>query len=401
MSKKKINCLVLAGHGAALGSMVAYLRQFESMNVLWGNIENLVETIPEFLSDNCQHHTLIVDRVDYLAKIDKILEHCSKPYTLVVMTRDPVEQIKSVANTHLYWWALSSVGVYSISRIEETLFYKFGCIRRLLTGVLLSKFLWPISSLLPTLAKHAGCILFTDVNDLNPGKDLETLTRLSLAIYGRPNAYKADYPQGRMFCRENRFIGKVEKFRHEGKFAFSLEPCPEMFAKLMWKDLSSALTYDPTEIGFNLGDFCGNIAFICDTQEIAESKMSPHDFIAKVQSIIEQDDKLALRNYCKRLSERVAMAETIYDHVCMSKDTIFSILDKNENDYAVIRKEVQNQAEVLAANGSDLAKNWKTTRCLLEQHADFMYRPASQQYEVMRQQIADLRQALDFIRKRQ
>jgi len=416
--KQQIYCIILAGHGTALGSMALYIRKLQSMECLWVGIDPLLEALHKRTHSD-RPLTVVLDHPAYQTRIHEILQFCKKDFTLVVMTRDPVDQLISIANTHLYYWALASMGLYTDSPLEKTLFYEAGSIAELFNKCLYLDVVWPVAPLLPILAKHAGKIIITDVEDLSPENDMDTVRRIAKAIYGSSDACVLNSPGGRMRSLGNRFMGKIKKLKNREQLPFTLELLPEKFCAYwgydlsdalcneqnlslsgsIGKDLSASLYYDAKEVGFNFGEFDGRLAFVFDPQEIIASGLPKDKFIQIAKTIVEKNNKEILSTYCKQTSSRLGAAQDIFDSLRLNTNKLTTIINADPEIYTILSQQIHNLAKAMLPYGINPAKKWQTSGILLLQHGETLDTFTQQQVVTLQTQVDELRQALLQARK--
>lgn len=362
MRKKHcIDCIVLAGHGTALGSIVAYLRRFESMDVLWSAPNSLEQCLPDFLETDFDFHTLILDHDGYFEHIELIRKFLAPTLTLIVMTRDPIDQIESVVNTHIFWWALCAFGASEAETLGGLYLYQSGSLVACLKSIIVSGYLWPTTKILPALSNRVSKVYFTDVSDLSPKSARNTLSHISQLIYGRSRAYAFEEPHSRIFCRKNRFIGNIKKLHNKELLSFSLEVCPAEFYSALGKIHTTSLHYNPSDVGFSSGDFKGDLAFECKSDDPVQKQIPPEKFLAIVRRCVEANNKLILRSYCEDISTRIASAESLYSDICFNNDKIFSVFDGDKSLTSFFLAQTEDLGALLTSHGSKIPSAWKTT----------------------------------------
>lgn len=366
-----LDFVILGSHGSGLNAMQKYLNQCDACHVLLHNGQTCVHHVEPFLQQHTGTRGMFVDRAFSGPKatmdLDKLLAYCRQGYTLVVTTRDPLEQILSVINTHIRWWAEASIGL-STTPMTSLLLYQSMSVAGLCSKMLESSIMWAVQKMLPHMTANAGQIFVIDVNELHPPQIEQTLLTMfrAIGIDTQDHAWRIKLPDSLVYSQVNRFVGKVPKLACSGPMDFTLDPCPEEFCDLLDRDKSLMLCYDPEAIGFTLGNFSGSIGFECNRDEINTSGLTADAFLKTVKDIVEADNLQILRTYASNLSQRHATAISVFEHLKVTSDKIL----QNSYGYEVLnkfKKYVACYMDAVMEHRPEVVALWNTSRSFLRQ----------------------------------
>ena len=359
----KFDFIILAGHGTALGALYRYMQQFSSVNLSWLKANF---SLPDFSTAESTKNGIILDNSDLQSVPTDLLNYCKDGFLLIVMTRDPLDQLLSVFNTHLYWWAVQNVGL--VSKPDNLLFPRYGSRRNLLKKLVFYSSMWPVPTFFPTLFQGAGQTIITDVADFAPDSQQSTMASISQALFHTPDAWECEGPQSRMFTRKNRFFGRIAPLRGgNGEKSFSLSPWPKEYCDILKFDESLVLSYPPDAINFDAGDFQGEIAFVADKKEALSSEGTISSFMKDVRERIEANNNQLLRSYCENISDRVAEAEHIFSLLQIDTKQFFDMLPDIPDVTSQLGTQIRSHIALLNEAGTPLYNHWHSSNLLLKQ----------------------------------
>lgn len=366
-----LDFIILGSHGSGLNAMQKYLNQCDVCQVLPHNGQNSLHHVEPFLQQYTGTRGMFVDKAFSGPRaandLDKLLAYCRRGYTLVVTTRDPLEQILSVINTHIRWWADASIGL-SIMPITSLLLYQSMSVAGLCNKMLESNIMWAVQQLLPHMAEKAGQVFVIAINELHPPQIEHTLLKMfnTMGIDVRQHAWSINMPNSLVYSQINRFVGKVPKLACSGPMDFTLDPCPEEFCDLLDRNKALMLCYEPEEIGFTLGNFNGRIGFECSREEINASGLTENAFLKIVKDTVEADDLHVLRAYASNLSQRHTTALSVFEHLKVTGDKILAD-SYGRGVLMSFKKYVAGYMDTVIKHRPDVVASWSTSRSFLRQ----------------------------------
>lgn len=99
----------------------------------------------------------------------------------MVLSRDPLERLKSVVNTHILWWAEAVAGVFDLPG-HATKLYDCGDVQTMTETLLGAPNMNTSWKLLPVLAPRMQKLLVFDIRELYPENAEQSLFSLTTAI---------------------------------------------------------------------------------------------------------------------------------------------------------------------------------------------------------------------------
>ncbi|MBD5417273.1 MAG: hypothetical protein HDR50_06365 [Desulfovibrio sp.] len=356
-----IDFLVLAAHGTGIHAFHTYANMLPGISCLSHGISE--KAIREFLRN--PGHTakgLILDTpaLDE-GFLDAILARCSPQCTLVVLSRDPLERLKSVVNTHVLWWAEATAGVFDRPGHATKL---YGCADvKTMTETLLDAPNMNTSwKLLPLVAPRMHNFLVFDIRELYPeNAERSLLSLLALLEKGKlPQGSIPGFsiPRSLVYRKENSFVRFIKKLRlRHGDAWFAIKPCPYEFCSSYGLEQDIVLLRDPADYGFSLGDYEGELAFVlCEYDHHSRTNA-----MNIVRQRLEQEPELLL-DYCADISRRHAFAQKLADCVALTNDGLLDFARSDRQFGSALRQFFQNHEHCLTACGRDASSSWQATQ---------------------------------------
>jgi hypothetical protein len=165
-----------------------------------------------------------------------------------------------------------------------------------------------------------------------------------------------------------------------------------------------AACYPPEAIGWRIGDFKGDLGFVCDEGEIVASGLSPKEFVHQDGTLLEAEDRKQLLEYTREMNAVVAKADKLFAKVRVSPEQIIETIRRlGSSTLERYCERIRSQAEELAAVGVDVTERWTHARELLGPEG--FSRPLEQRYshlreaicELLQQQIGPLKENIDHL----
>ncbi len=362
MLNKRLNMLVLAGHGTGLGAMLAYLKKFPSFTFLQiTDSATFPQDLTKLLRSDSALCGMIIEHLAIKDHMSLVSNACGQDLSVVVMTRDPIDQLRSLFNTHLYWWFLA--GVNASNRKDMGIMHSAGSLLGMLRLLLQANNLWHAVPLLPLFSKKAGQILFTDVKDLATGADQATMALIAKMMYKAPLTLKGALPQGRLFTRANRFINNIKPLDCQfGNVPFGLTLCPEEFCPYMGLEPDLAISYEKDEIGFSAGEFSGKVSFVAPAHVLAPLGLTKEAFIAPLRVVLEKNNRQVVRTYCEDMSARLATAEQFYNATSLTTEQFYELLLSDKQMADEIEQAIDAFAALLFSHQCQLPESWSSCK---------------------------------------
>lgn len=111
----------IASHGSGIKAFRRYLTMLDGVRCLLYPAS--LEQVENFLEQEGKKG-VILDSTSYLENgiSEYILRNTTPGFLPIILSRDPVDRLLSVANTHLLWWAQSISGVFEKNVYKENIF---------------------------------------------------------------------------------------------------------------------------------------------------------------------------------------------------------------------------------------------------------------------------------------
>jgi hypothetical protein len=248
---------------------------------------------------------------------------------------------------------------------------------------------------LRVFAGPMAVVEFTELTMLGGGGIPEIMRRVGTALFNNPAAWNGLVVESHLGSVKNYLFTRLPKLRLtdvEGRFSCSLSPWPREFWEFMKRDATlAAACYQPETIGWHVGEFKGDLGFVCDEEEIAASGLPKEEFVRRAGVLVEADGRKQLREYTQAMNTGVVKADEWFAQVEVSPEQIIETIRRlGSSSLARYCEIIRSQAEELATVGVDVTERWTYARELLG--SDGFSRPPEQRYSHLRELIGELLQ---------
>jgi hypothetical protein len=327
----------------------------------------------------------------------EIVNLAAPKFPLLLLCRDIIGYVKTQCNWHLREMTNHSIGlpVFS-SHIDRSRYGRFPhdlITEHVVLGPSSHVAKWhKVFAALRALAGPVAVVEFNEFAALGGGGIPEIMRRVGAALFDNPSAWNGPVVESPIASQKNVFFMLSPPLRltdAEG-LSCSLRPKPREFWEFLRgnADLAAAW-YPPEAIGWQIGDFKGDLGFVCDENEMATSGLPREDFVHRAGTLLETDDRQELLEYVRELNAIAARADELFAQVQVSPEQIIEMI--RQLDLPVIeryREVIRSQAEELASVGVDVTDRWTHARELLGPEG--FSRPPEQRYSHLREMIGDL-----------
>ncbi|WP_297044842.1 hypothetical protein [uncultured Desulfovibrio sp.] len=366
-----LDFIVLAAHGAGIHAFHTYANMFGNMACLDKDAD--AETLDAFLQANDTLKGAIIDSAGAVAdgRLAAVLDRSGSDSAFVILTRDPLERLLSVANTHILWWAESASGV-SGRQLSRTNLHQYGDVKTFLANKLLgADNMNTLPRILPLLASKTNKYIFFDIHDLYPEHVEDSLAMLRGSIGERAGTQREangfSIPNALIYKKENSFVRYIRPLwlRHKDVF-FAISPCPREFCAAYGLEPHIVMSRDPADLGFTLGDYEGELAFVLT--EYAHH--APENARRIVRGLLENRPSL-LRDYCQDVSRRHRFASILTDALFLTDAKLLDMAREDPAFAAALRAFLNDHVETVAGHpGWRTPPAWPRTRALCDELRD-------------------------------
>lgn len=364
--------IACAAHGSGIHAFHTYANMSGEMRCLDADADT--NAIDAFLKTDAAPKGIIIDTAGAAASghLNYIREHSARKCVFVILTRDPLERLLSVTNTHILWWAESAAGVFA-QPLARTCLYQSGDIRGLTAELLALDVMNTLPRLLPLLPQQKDRLLFFDIHDLYPEhvEDSLAMLRRSIGERGREGTQREangfSIPNALIYKKENNFVRYIRPLwlRHKDVW-FSIIPCPREFCAAYGLEPHIVMSRDPADLGFTLGDYEGELAFVLT--EYAHH--APENARRIVRGLLENRPSL-LRDYCQDVSMRHRFASTLAEALFLTDAKLLDMAREDPAFAAALRAFLNDHVETVAAHpGWRTPPAWPRTRALCDELRD-------------------------------
>jgi hypothetical protein len=403
MSKipQKFDFIAILPHGGGRTAMEHYLLQCGDVaRIKFGNGISAKALTPWLDDRPNQYLGLIVDYPRKPLPLE-IMNLTVPKFPLLLLCRDIIGYVKTWINWQLFFFAAHSNGLaiapWAISNRSSYCCFPADWIAQL-SGTYSSGFHanWhKVFAVLRAFAGPVAVVELTELTGLGGGGMPEVMRRIGTTLFNNPGAWNGLVVESRIGSTKNAIFyhpHKLRLFDAEGHFSCSLAPWPREFWEFMKKDAGlAAACYSPEAIGWQIGDFKGDLCFVCDEREIAASGLPQDGFVHQAGTLLEAEDRRHLLEYTREMNAAAAKTDEWFASVRVSPEQIIETIRRLGNPTIERYCEViRSQAEELAAVGVDVTERWTYARELLG--ADGFSRPPEQRYSHLREVIGDLLQ---------
>lgn len=321
----KIDIVVISSHGSGIHAASLFLKQIEPKLSLFTIANKMAskENIARWLNTETQGKVAIFESFAHLANDalrNQILANLEDKCQFVILVRDPLDRLKSVVNTHIYWWACAASGLYAGNVYSTSLFAKMD-IEGLLSSVMRAANMKTLVNTFRYLLSYHDKMNVLAISDLSHNKINQTFGRIYKDIFACGMNY-VDFPKVPVFNKINNFPDRLRKM---GLFDdIEIGICPVAFMDAYNIDKSNIIVdMDPQVCGFEIGNFPGNIAFVLDTgrKYSDETKNYLKSYFASHKHI--------LIAYCKELSKRYKFARQVSDPLLLTDEKLLQYARTN------------------------------------------------------------------------
>jgi hypothetical protein len=353
---------------------------------------------------------LLIDRTIKLLPRE-IVNLAVPEFPLFLLCRDAIGYVTSNTNHFLRVWADYSSGLAqpSLSRGGNPLKHPYGnfpadLIVENAAEVLSGRkaFLSDIAywhKVFAALRAFAGPVAVVDFSEfITPGAIPEIMRRVGTALFNNPAAWNGLVVESHLYSSKNLIwcYDGILKLRltdtADRRFSCSLLPRSHEFWKFEKQDAGLvAACYPPEAIGWRVGDFKGDLCFVCDEREIAASGLSKEEFVRRAGTLLEAEDRKPLLEYTREMNVAEAKADELFDKVRVSPEQVMETIRKlGSPTLERYREVIRSQAEELASVGVDVTERWTHARELLGPEG--FSRPPEQRYSHLRELNCELLQ---------
>ncbi|WP_308620499.1 hypothetical protein [uncultured Desulfovibrio sp.] len=350
--------IVLASHGSGVHALHAYLTMLPGVECLL--YPKSKEQIEIFLKSG-GIKGVILDSSAYMENgiFDCILKNLEGQTLAIVLSRDPVERLNSVVNTHILWFAQSASGVF-----EKSTVFPFSGIPGLLDHVIHAKTMDSVPGYTKCIHEKADSMLFFDMSDIYPEKYAHTLSKIAkyLSIPERERERERENLTNCMpFGKENRFFHKIKRLRiHDKNLTFSLVPCLTAFCHEYGYAEDVIITTTRDECGFFLGDNAlKEISFVCIDYDHCSRKNAK-----RILSHILSRDWGKIRNYCLNISARNGLAKQIAENLYLTDKKLLDTSEENRTLGHALDIYVENEIQNMTKYCPEQLMYWERTLAL-------------------------------------
>lgn len=369
-----LDFIVFTAHGAGIHAFHTYANMYENMACL--DMDADAETLDAFLLANDTLKGAIIDSANAVAngRLAAVLDRSDSDSVFVILTRDPLERLLSVANTHILWWAESASGVFS-RPLPQTSLHQYGDIKTFLAKKLLdADTMNTLPRILPLLASKTNKYIVFDIHDLYPEhveNSLAMLRRCCRAKEREAGTQRetngVSIPNTLIYKKENRFVRCIKPLwlRHRDVW-FAISPCPREFCTAYGFEPHIVTSRDPAELGFTLGDYEGELAFVLT--EYAHH--APENAMRIVRGLLENRPSL-LRDYCQEMSRRHRFAATLTDALFLTDEKLLDMAREDPAFAMALATFLNNHVQTVAGHpGWRTPPAWPRTRALCDELRD-------------------------------
>ena len=372
-----VDLLVLAGHGTGQAAFGDYCRAFKNTRFITpGHLLGQAEELTALIDKDCSagYLGLIIDRWSEGWSLEDFLkllrsrrqaaaadEPAQASFDLVLLSRDPVEQLLSLANTRLLWWAFKVSGFNNSDALASDFYETSSSMADFLNKLVQPGFFYDtqfsVVKLLPLLAPLSRQTIVLDIDDIRPGRDEETMTRLGQKLFNDPSAWAGRSPGSNTRGLTNRFFSCIEPLRlNFDARLFTFSPRPEKWFNLGQAPGVFYFAYDPEEIEWEGGEFSGRLALVSGQADLLRFNAALSEALKKM---LDDGDKKILRRYSRAINGKYKKALAVFDSVKLLPETLLEHLLKNYKLYQAVSQIILEQRQALEQAGSTNAKTWK------------------------------------------
>lgn len=326
----KIDLVVIANHGAGQNALCYFLNQIRpaiSTHIASGQYAS-EQSVAAWLDRAGLGKAIFFDSRTPLAD-DKfrnyVFENLSDSCQFITLVRDPLQRLKSVVNTHIYWWACAASGLYHFQP-GQTLLFRSRNINNLLSHLMAE----PTMNVLADACQYLGAwrdrLRVLSIADLRHDRINKAFAPIYKAIYGA-GFNPVDIPEAPAFNMINNFPRFIARKQIRiTDFDLSIFVCPVEFLDAYVINKEAVIAeMDPASCGFNIGKFAGKIAFILDSGAVYPAEIKNH-----LRSYLAGHHKI-LQDYCKELSERSQLARQTGEALWLTDEKLLQYAHTNRN----------------------------------------------------------------------
>jgi hypothetical protein len=396
---RKFDFIAVMPHATGKSAMLNYLRQCGDVALNLFESGKSAENLTRWLDGSTNEHLgLIVDRPNKPLPME-IVNLAVPRFSLLLQCRDIIDHVKSMHNFNARMWSAWAGGL-SLWQHSNRQFLA-GSLDKYVKNVLLSDIAYFSDAgywhkTFAALRAFAGPVAVVEFTEFTaPGRLPEIMRRVGAALFDNPYVWNGPVADFRFQDKDNSLLLRLVPLMltdAAGRLACSLAPCPREFIAYMKRDAGlEAASYSPEAIDWRIGDFKGDLCFVCDAKEISASGLSKKDFVRGAGALLEAEGRKQLLEYTQRCNAGVAKADELFNSVKVSPEQVIETIRRlGSPTVARYREIIRSQAEELAAVGVDVTERWAHAKELLS--PDGFSRPLEQRYSYLRDLILELLQ---------
>ena len=344
LPSNKFDLVVLTAHYSGHLAFVNYINKTQTM--LCYSVEEFgfnYERIQSFLDNNQHiHKGILIDTTPDDDKVSFVLEHCSSDFVLICLWRDPLDRFLSMYNLQVYNFTNISTGFYDEIKlpISDNPIYKFGSIEAAMSDMTRWGIMNTVANSVGIFSPHTSNRMIICTGDISVKKAYGTLERINSFISDTSIA-RFTIPEINYYSHKNNFVHYGISLRIGIKDKeYEFVPCPMEMVKLLpnrFKDVIFAI--NPKDIGFDAGDFPGDIAFLINGEHDRRTKAHIIELLKNNVSVIG--------TYCKVMSQRHFLAQRIAGPIKVDRRKLSTMLRLHPNLGREIHKYLSDHVSVL------------------------------------------------------
>ncbi len=345
----------IASHGSGIKAFRRYLTMLDGVRCLLYPAS--LEQVENFLEQEGKKG-VILDSTSYLENgiSEYILRNTTPGFLPIILSRDPVDRLLSVANTHLLWWAQSISGVFEKNVYKENIF-PYSSMKHFIRHIINAKTMNAVVGFIDCIKEKYEEMLFVDVHDIYPENASKVLgiieEKLNIAGGGG-----VTIPPGIVYAKGNSFVSRIKKlYINYNNLKFRIVPCPSLFCDAYGYENDIVITCNRDECGFTIGDnLIKEISFVCD-----DYGQCSKDDAKKILRSIFMNDESIIKKYCTDVSSRNRLANQIAENLYLSEEKIFALAADDKDFAGALFTYLEREIRSMERYCPRQLENWENT----------------------------------------